>query len=55
MRPAPFNWRHLREFEADNDPYGEHDFGSFEYSGETIFWKIGYYDATLKMGLAQPG
>jgi uncharacterized protein DUF3768 len=25
-----------------NDPYGEHDFGSFEVEGETIFFKIDY-------------
>ena len=27
-----------------NDPYGEHDFGSFDYKGQKIFWKIDYYD-----------
>ena len=32
------------DFNADNDPYGEHDFGSFEVAGETFFWKIDYYD-----------
>ena len=30
-----------------NDPYEEHDFGSFEAEGETIFFKIDYYDRTL--------
>ena len=30
-----------------NDPYEEHDFGSFEAEGETIFFKINYYDRTL--------
>ena len=29
-------------FSADNDPYGEHDFGSFELDGEKLFWKIDY-------------
>ena len=28
----------------DNDPYNEHDFGSFDYNGNKIFWKIDYYD-----------
>ena len=28
----------------DNDPYGEHDFGSFEYAGKTIFWKVDLYE-----------
>lgn len=31
-------------FTPDNDPYGEHDFGSFRFRGETIFWKFDYYD-----------
>ena len=30
-----------------NDPYEEHDFGSFEAEGETIFFKINYYDKKL--------
>lgn len=31
-------------FTADNDPHGEHDFGSLDYDGSRIFWKIDYYD-----------
>jgi len=27
-----------------NDPYEEHDFGSFEVDGHKIFFKIDYYD-----------
>ena len=27
-----------------NDPHGEHDFGSFEADGHTIFFKIDYFD-----------
>jgi Protein of unknown function (DUF3768) len=27
-------------FSADNDPYGEHDFGIFELDGVTLNWKI---------------
>ena len=30
------------DFTERNDPYGERDFGSFEFCGETIFWKIEY-------------
>jgi hypothetical protein len=41
-------------FGPDNDPYGEHDFGSFEYSGQTIFWKIDCYDTKLKWGSPDP-
>lgn len=31
-------------FTEDNDPYGEHDFGSFEVAGEKFFWKIDLYE-----------
>ncbi len=27
-----------------NDPYEEHDFGSFEVDGHKIFFKIDYFD-----------
>ena len=30
-------------FSADNDPYGEHDFGSFKLDSEKLFWKIDHY------------
>jgi hypothetical protein len=30
-----------------NDPHEEHDFGSFEAEGQTIFFKIDYFDTTL--------
>lgn len=36
--------RCFNKFTPDNDPYGEHDFGSFDYKGDKIFWKIDYYD-----------
>jgi hypothetical protein len=36
-------------FTADNDPFGEHDFGSISYEHETIFWKFDYYDLDLRM------
>jgi len=32
------------DFSPDNDPHGEHDFGSLENGGTTYFWKIDYYD-----------
>lgn len=38
---------HFEAFTEDNDPYGEHDFGSLERRGETVFWKIDYYDQTM--------
>lgn len=39
------------DFTEDNDPYGEHDFGSFTVAGNKIFWKIDYYDQQLKYGV----
>jgi hypothetical protein len=35
-------------FTEDNDPYGEHDFGSLKWRGATIFWKIDYYDQMMQ-------
>ncbi|MDX2271084.1 MAG: DUF3768 domain-containing protein [Cyanobacteriota bacterium] len=40
--------RQFSIFNEDNDPYGEHDFGSIDYNGEKYFWKIDYYDQSLK-------
>lgn len=36
-------------FTPDNDPYTEHDFGSFRFQDETIFWKFDYYDLDYTM------
>ena len=41
-------------FDASNDPYHEHDFGSVTIDGETIFWKIDYYDLTMTYGSEDP-
>ena len=43
-------------FTADNDPYGEHDFGTVEVAGVgKVFWKIDYYDdATMQWGAEDP-
>lgn len=42
--------RRFNEFSEDNDPYGEHDFGTMYWFGEKVFWKIDYYDQALKYG-----
>ena len=44
----------FKDFNADNDPWGEHDFGSFEIDGETLFWKIDYYDGSMQFGSEDP-
>lgn len=41
-------------FDGDNNPHGERDFGSFAHAGETIFWKIDYYNPTLDGGSEDP-
>ena len=49
--------RKVREFDVftpDNDPYGEHDFGSIEHEGRKVFWQIDYYDPILSMGSEDP-
>ena len=46
--------RQFKNFNTDNDPYGEHDFGKIELFGETIFWKFDYYDHTFEFGSKDP-
>ena len=41
-------------FTENNDPHGEHDFGSFELVRRTFFWKVDYYDATMEFGSEDP-
>ena len=41
-------------FTANNDPFGEHDFGAIEHAGDTIFWKFDYYDLDLSMHSLDP-
>jgi hypothetical protein len=49
------NVQNFAEFNENNDPYGEHDFGSFEVAGETFFWKIDYYDRkSMEYGSEDP-
>ena len=38
------------KFTENNDPYGEHDFGSFKVAGNKVFWKIDYYTKDLSGG-----
>jgi hypothetical protein len=37
-----------------NDPYEEHDFGSFDADGATIFFKIDYYDKNSSSHSSDP-
>ncbi|MDB6147566.1 MAG: hypothetical protein JWO45_1230 [Spartobacteria bacterium] len=42
------------EFNEDNDPHGEHDFGSFLLCSRRFFWKIDYYDVECQYGSEDP-
>ena len=37
-------------FDENNDPYDEHDFGSFDEHGHKVYWKIDCYDSTMTYG-----
>ena len=42
-------------FGPDNDPYGEHDFGSLDVGDEKIFFKIDAYDLSMTCASPNPG
>lgn len=42
------------DFNEDNDPHGEHDFGSIEIAGLKVFWKVDYFDLELKIHSPDP-
>lgn len=46
--------KNFNDFTEDNDPYGEHDFGCFDYRGKQIFWKIDLYDLNYEFYSPQP-
>ncbi len=46
--------RTFEAFDEGNDPWCEHDYGSFDFAGETFFLKIDPYNKTLDGGSADP-
>jgi hypothetical protein len=46
--------RSFSNFTKDNDPHGEHDFGTIELEGQTWFFKIDYYAPDLDGGSEDP-
>lgn len=38
----------FNQFNDDNDPHKEHDFGKIELFDKTWFWKFDYYDRKLE-------
>lgn len=41
--------RTFSDFNEENDPHGEHDFGAIDLEGERYFFKIDYYNHDLTM------
>lgn len=46
--------REYSNFTKDNDPFWERDFGAFEVDGVKLFWKIDYYDLSMKQASPDP-
>lgn len=46
--------REFSDFDHDNDPYGEHDFGAVDVAEQRFFWKIDYYDLNRSRGSEEP-
>ncbi len=41
-------------FSEDNDPYGDHTFGTVTVSGQKLFWKVDLYDTDFTYGSERP-
>jgi hypothetical protein len=46
--------RAFDNFDEDNDPHGEHDFGLIEDGDVRCFWKIDYYDREMELMSPDP-
>lgn len=46
--------RNFDAFTPDNDPYGEHDFGTVQVEGHVVMFKIDYFDLDLQCASADP-
>jgi hypothetical protein len=46
--------RAFDQFNEDNDPHGEHDFGLIEDGDVRCFWKIDYYDTDMELMSPDP-
>ena len=55
LKAAVLAVQSFSDFSDDNDPWGEHDFGSVEVSGQKVFFKFDYYDPTCTRGSENPG
>ena len=46
--------REFNQFDADNDPHHEHDFGAIDLHGQKWLWKFDYYAPDMRMGSDDP-
>ena len=46
--------RTFTDFNPDNNPHHENDFGAFEIDGRKVFFKFDYYDRVLQYGSEDP-
>ena len=46
--------RAFTAFTPENDPHGEHDFGSLSVQGQKLYFKIDYYDTAMEFGSEDP-
>ena len=46
--------REFDKFDADNDPYHEHDVGFFEVDSERYFFRVDYYDRNVEYYSSDP-
>jgi len=46
--------QNFSDFNPENDPYKEHDFGAVEVENERYFWKIDYYNQGQNSGSEDP-
>jgi hypothetical protein len=46
--------RAFDQFNEDNDPHDEHDFGLIEDGDVRCFWKIDYYDTDMELMSPDP-
>jgi hypothetical protein len=42
------------DFNEDNNPWGERDFGTFMHNDDKIMWKIDYFDKALEFHSDDP-
>ena len=44
----------FQEFNEENDPRHEHDYGSFDHCDREVWWKIDYFDVKLEYASPDP-